>query len=108
MAQVVRVFPYGQQRSIYPIYCQYHGYWWPSDIRSQGISSNVIDLVLPGYSGISTRKDNYKILNAIYYIRDAVVYYEPFTSMYMYMYYYILPNWSAIPNRSASFFSFCP
>ena len=43
----------------YFLYChmhsQYHGGWWPGDARSQGISSNDIDLVIPKYAYFSTR-----------------------------------------------------
>ena len=35
---------------------QYYGCWWPGDTRSQGINSHCIDLVLPKYSGFSTRR----------------------------------------------------
>ena len=37
---------------------QYHGYWWPVDSRSQGISSHGIDLALLKYLSRSTRKVN--------------------------------------------------
>ena len=35
---------------------QYHGCWWPGDTKSQGISSHVIDLIIPQYSICSTRR----------------------------------------------------
>ena len=36
-------------------YSQYHGCWWPGDPRSQGISSNDIDLAKQEYSRLSNR-----------------------------------------------------
>ena len=32
------------------LHSQYHGCWWPGDARSQGISNNSIDIVMPKYS----------------------------------------------------------
>ena len=32
---------------------QYHGCWWPGDVRSQGIRSHGANLVIPEYSGFS-------------------------------------------------------
>ena len=39
-------------------YSQYHGCWWPGDMRSQNISSHSIDLVCWSYSGFSTKRFN--------------------------------------------------
>ena len=36
---------------------QYHGCWWPGDIRSQVISSHGIDLVILEYSGLSIKNN---------------------------------------------------
>ena len=42
--QVVEILP--QIRQNLPIlHSQYHGYWFPGDVRSQGISSHDIELV---------------------------------------------------------------
>ena len=40
------------------LYSQKHGCWWPSDRRSQVISSHGMNLVLPEYSNISTKGVN--------------------------------------------------
>ena len=41
MTQVVEILPYGRP---WPVYIQYHGYWWPGDARNQGINSHGIEL----------------------------------------------------------------
>ena len=38
---------------------QYHGCWYPGDKRSQGISSNGTDLVIPENSGLGNRRVRY-------------------------------------------------
>ena len=48
MAPGVKIFPCARHGFI--LHIQYHGCWWPSDTRSQGISSHHIDVVLPDYS----------------------------------------------------------
>ena len=35
---------------------QYHDLWWFGDAWSQGINSHGIDLILPVYFGLSTRR----------------------------------------------------
>ena len=44
MSGVVEIRLHGRQRQ-FIINIQYHGYWCPGDVRSQGISSYGIDLV---------------------------------------------------------------
>ena len=40
------------------LHSKWFGCWWPGDARSQGISSNDVDLVLSEYSGYNvTRAD---------------------------------------------------
>ena len=33
------------------LYSQHYGCWWPSDVGTQGINSNIINLILLEYSG---------------------------------------------------------
>ena len=40
------------------LYIQYHDCWWPDDTRSQGISSNGVDQVLPESFQLRTRRIN--------------------------------------------------
>ena len=37
------------------LHIQYYGYWWPGDIRSQGIGNHGINLVFQEYSTFTTR-----------------------------------------------------
>ena len=37
-------------KNVHVIYCQFHDWWWPGDLRSQGIISHDIDQVLWAYS----------------------------------------------------------
>ena len=46
--QLVKICLHGSQ-------CWYHCCWWPGNARSQGISSNDINQLIPEYSGFSTR-----------------------------------------------------
>ena len=50
------------------LHSQYHDCWWPGDMRSQGIMSHGIDLVLPEYSNLCTRRVEwiYSLLEADY------------------------------------------
>ena len=38
------------------LHIQYHGYWWPDDVRSKGISSLGVDLITQEYSAFTTRR----------------------------------------------------
>ena len=40
-------FVFGEEKDHFIVYSQYHGCWWLSITKSQGISSHDIDLVLP-------------------------------------------------------------
>ena len=39
-----------EDRNMFILQSEYHGCWWPGNARSQAISSNNIDLVIPDYS----------------------------------------------------------
>ena len=43
-------------KNLFILHSQHHGCWCPGDFRSQGISSNGIDLVLLQYPSLSTRR----------------------------------------------------
>ena len=45
-----------KDKNIHIAHSQYHGCWWPGGIRSQGISSNGIDLVFAEYSSLNTKR----------------------------------------------------
>ena len=50
MAQAMEILS-REHKELHPIlHNRYHGCWWPGDARSQGISSNSIDLVILEYS----------------------------------------------------------
>ena len=51
-------YPSSWKTRTYLSYSQYHGCWWPGDMRSQSISSHGIDLVCWDYSGFSTKRFN--------------------------------------------------
>ena len=45
-----------EERNTFIQHNQYHGCWWPGDIRSQGIRSHGIDLFFLEYSSLTTRR----------------------------------------------------
>ena len=47
-----------EDKDLFILHSQYQGCWWPGYLRSQGISSKGIKLVLPECYGFSTRKVN--------------------------------------------------
>ena len=47
-----------EDKDLFILHSQYQGCWWLGYLRSQGISSKGIKLVLPEYYGFSTRKVN--------------------------------------------------
>ena len=49
---------YRRQGPVYIMHNQYHGCWWSGVPRSQVISSHGIHLVIPEYSGFSTKSVN--------------------------------------------------
>ena len=48
----------GEDKDLFTLLSQYHGCWCPGDVRSQGINSHGIDLVLLEWSSFSTRRVN--------------------------------------------------
>ena len=48
-----------KHKDLHILSTQYHGYWWPGDARSQGISGNGIELVLQEYHSLNTRRVNH-------------------------------------------------
>ena len=45
-----------EDKTLFILYIQYHGYWWLGESQSQGISSHGVDHILPEYSSVSTKK----------------------------------------------------
>ena len=51
MKNIIALIPQGQS----------HGYWFPSDARSQAISSRSVDPVLPEYTYLILRRGKFNI-----------------------------------------------
>ena len=44
-----------EDKNLFILHDEHHGYWWTGDTRSQVISRHCIDKIIPGHSSFSTR-----------------------------------------------------
>ena len=47
-----------EDKNLFVLHSQYLGCWWPGDTGSQGISSHGMDLILPEYADVNSRRVN--------------------------------------------------
>ena len=76
-----------EDKNLFILYSQYHGYWCPGNARNQGISSHCIDQFTHEFFGFSIKE---KELISLFFRSTVIIVWYIFFNTYLFAFFYII------------------